>query len=285
MIDPKRIEKEMEWMREMIEGDPEVRVRFDLNGDGKLDETEWEAVRQMVIHRLEQEQAEKEFAKQRLDKPHGMAPPPGESPVGGHAKHVFMHDIKPALADETPVSELSSMFDLGSLFLRFTSDNRFLEIATMAGSLVGSYESFAPVNEIDRAIEGYNGVLIDQIGGQSFVTARNPESGLFELMHEDERRCAFEWRYHSQMELVVFGRNERFLVTLADFNWNFCTIKDMQDRVVGSYERDYRVPFSHKTGIRATMREAASPRARAGIVYGAFLAWVMMLKADSNRRR
>lgn len=53
-------------MRELIAQDPALFARFDTNGDGTIDGEEWDAVRQLMIRRLEREAAEAEDARLAL---------------------------------------------------------------------------------------------------------------------------------------------------------------------------------------------------------------------------
>lgn len=60
MVDRDRLAVELKKMRTLIETDPEVKARFDLDGNGVIDGFEWEQVRRLVIARLEREEAEAE---------------------------------------------------------------------------------------------------------------------------------------------------------------------------------------------------------------------------------
>ena len=57
-IDPDRLRRELKRIRELIATDPRVLARFDTDGNGVIDGQEWEAVRQLVVDRLERESAE-----------------------------------------------------------------------------------------------------------------------------------------------------------------------------------------------------------------------------------
>lgn len=51
-------------MRVLIEKDPEVKARFDTDGNGVIDGHEWEQVRELVIARLEREMAEEALGRE-----------------------------------------------------------------------------------------------------------------------------------------------------------------------------------------------------------------------------
>ena len=57
-VDRERLREELGRMRKLIQKDPEVLARFDTDGNGVIDGHEWEQVRQLVIQRLEREEAE-----------------------------------------------------------------------------------------------------------------------------------------------------------------------------------------------------------------------------------
>lgn len=57
-VDRERLRDELRRMRVLIEKDPEVKARFDTDGNGVIDGFEWEQVRQLVIQRLEREDTE-----------------------------------------------------------------------------------------------------------------------------------------------------------------------------------------------------------------------------------
>lgn len=62
-VDKARLAAELERMRELIASDPRVLARFDTDGNGVIDGQEWEAVRQLVMRRLEREAMEAEQAR------------------------------------------------------------------------------------------------------------------------------------------------------------------------------------------------------------------------------
>lgn len=66
-VDPERLREELIRMRELIATDPEVLAHFDADGNGVIDGEEWQAVRELVIKRLEREAAETELARQFQD--------------------------------------------------------------------------------------------------------------------------------------------------------------------------------------------------------------------------
>lgn len=56
MVDQDRLRQALREMKQRLNNDPELMARFDLNGDGRIDGLEWEAVRAFVIEELEHEQ-------------------------------------------------------------------------------------------------------------------------------------------------------------------------------------------------------------------------------------
>lgn len=66
-VDPDRLREELTRMKELIATDPKVLAHFDADGNGVIDGDEWEAVRELVVKRLEREAAEAELARQLQD--------------------------------------------------------------------------------------------------------------------------------------------------------------------------------------------------------------------------
>lgn len=62
-VDQARLTAELKRMRQLIASDPRVLARFDTDGNGVIDGEEWEAVRQLVVHRLQREAMEAEEAR------------------------------------------------------------------------------------------------------------------------------------------------------------------------------------------------------------------------------
>lgn len=66
-VDPERLQEELKRMKERIASDPRVLARFDTDGNGVIDGEEWEAVRQLVIRRLQREAQEAEAARRLME--------------------------------------------------------------------------------------------------------------------------------------------------------------------------------------------------------------------------
>lgn len=66
-VDPQRLRAELEKMRQLIASDPKILAQFDTDGNGVIDGDEWEAVRNLVVQRLEREHMEAELARLYAD--------------------------------------------------------------------------------------------------------------------------------------------------------------------------------------------------------------------------
>lgn len=64
MVDPDRLREELKKMRALIASDERVKARFDTDNNGVIDGDEWEAVRQLVVRRLEREELERQAARE-----------------------------------------------------------------------------------------------------------------------------------------------------------------------------------------------------------------------------
>ena len=103
-IDPKKLEKELAVMREMIQTDQEVLNHFDTNGDGEIDGAEWAAVRDLVVKRLTREAREVEAARAAMAGVPLKSLRPDAPPIplepGETAQYVFREDLVPMV--QTP---------------------------------------------------------------------------------------------------------------------------------------------------------------------------------------
>jgi hypothetical protein len=110
MTDRQRLSWELRKMKELINNDPQVRARFDQNGDGTIDGEEWEQVRQLVIQRIERESVEAAEAEQ-LAAAEGETPPERtEEVIGLVAQEIYDTDLQ---APETgPVSGIGEAHEL-----------------------------------------------------------------------------------------------------------------------------------------------------------------------------
>jgi hypothetical protein len=91
-IDRDRLREELRSMRELIQKDPEVMARFDTDGNGVIDGHEWEQVRQLVIQRLEREQAEAGEARRLVSAAGEAISAPAAAP-GAVAAAIYEADL------------------------------------------------------------------------------------------------------------------------------------------------------------------------------------------------
>lgn len=158
-------------MRELIANDPKVLAHFDADGNGVIDGDEWEQVRQLVIRRLERNQAEAEeserlrevYEQEIAEKPAPSAPAtsqegrdfsdlelafdPRAEPRGHVADDIYRRDLPGRVAPSTlrlsedhtlggfPELILEQMGGLKQLF--GSAFRREYDIKTPDGEVVG----------------------------------------------------------------------------------------------------------------------------------------------------
>ena len=96
MVDRAALNRELKKIRHMIETRPEIKARFDRDGNGVIDGDEWEAVRQLAIRRLERKAAEEAAARAEATMEAGAAPAEAEPAV---AERIVQEDLAPAGPD------------------------------------------------------------------------------------------------------------------------------------------------------------------------------------------
>jgi hypothetical protein len=102
MVDSRRLSEELSRIKKLIAEDPQVKARFDLDGDGHIDGFEWEQVRQLVIKRLEREEAERAEAEE------GKAGPGDGLEQETVAEQIYADDLQTA-AEPTSLTEAEDL--------------------------------------------------------------------------------------------------------------------------------------------------------------------------------
>ncbi|MCC7386707.1 MAG: hypothetical protein IT384_33030 [Deltaproteobacteria bacterium] len=152
MVDPQQLRDELKRIRALINERPDVRARFDKDGNGVIDGEEWEEVRQLVIKRLERKAAEAAAAG-----PAAGAPEPeplAEEVVGEIATRAARAAVSGAVGD---LDELVVRRE-GSL------------VAQMAESLVRrSYAVLAPSGRVAATIQQRENEAIQALGNRALL--------------------------------------------------------------------------------------------------------------------
>jgi hypothetical protein len=107
-VDRERLSEELRRMRQLIEKDPEVKARFDTDGNGVIDGHEWEQVRQLVIARLEREAAEDAEGRQNAEEA-GEAFAVEGAAAGAVATTIFDADLQTGTAVPHSIGEADCM--------------------------------------------------------------------------------------------------------------------------------------------------------------------------------
>jgi hypothetical protein len=110
MTDRQRLSWELRKMKELINNDPQIRARFDPNGDGTIDGEEWEQVRQLVIQRIEREAAEAAEAEQLAGEDGEPLQERTEEVIGLVAQQIYDTDLQaPPVGPVTGIGEASEL--------------------------------------------------------------------------------------------------------------------------------------------------------------------------------
>ena len=121
MVDAARLRDELRRMRTLIQNDPEVKARFDKDGNGTIDGDEWEEVRQLVTKRLEREEAEsaeRARLEQEMRAAGETAPPPtgleaGAAAAGVVAQGIYEGELRgPGAAGAAAAASIGELDDL-----------------------------------------------------------------------------------------------------------------------------------------------------------------------------
>jgi len=141
MTDRHRVVEELRKMKGLIEKDPEVKAQFDKNGDGNIDGFEWEQVRQLVMQRLEHEEAEAEEARRLAADADVDFAQETVATVGAIAEEIYHNDLSKASApDPTRLDDCEDFVlrqegGVGQLFESMV--RREYTISTVSGQVLG----------------------------------------------------------------------------------------------------------------------------------------------------
>ena len=141
-VDRERLSGELRRMRVLIEKDPEVKARFDSDGNGVIDGHEWEQVRQLVIQRLEREAAEEALGRQHAGES-GEASAVAGPALGAVATAIFDGDLQSIAAIPHSIGEANCMVleQQGGLSQVFEGTfRRRYSVLAEDGSTLGSIE-------------------------------------------------------------------------------------------------------------------------------------------------
>ena len=300
-VDPERLREELRRMRALIEKDPAIRGRFDADGNGVIDGDEWEQVRQLVIHRLEHEEAEAATAE-RLAAKAGTRVAAAPAIPGAIAQAIHEGDL-PASRGSSPTPE-----SIGD------ADEMVLERQGALGALLGKmvrrrYAVFAADGSPLATLEQVENQLIQELTNQSIleapdlhfrvVEAGNGNTTVFsrarglardriEVTDPASRfRAAVEWKFTLLgRKLVVEPAGEGGPVTVKGSIFHPFTLEilDLVDDPIGRIEHGWSglgafLAGAHRTRIWVKPGEV-NPDQRWGLLAAALLA---DLESESHR--
>lgn len=293
-VDQERLREELRRMRVLIEKDPATLARFDTDGDGVIDGQEWEQVRQLVIHRLEREEAEQAHGK-RLAAEAGedFAGAAGAAP-GAVAQAIYEGDIPathgsgagPASIGEADEMVLQQQGGVGRLLGDMV--RRHFAVFAADGSPLGSIEQVE--NQMFQNLTKTSILKIPDLhfqvvdaGTGTCMTFRRTEGMAREgidVIDATGRFCAsVNWKFSllgTKFIVQAAGQPGEITVKGSIFHPLTLEILNLVDRPIGRIERGWSGLGGFLTGgnrmrIRVNPGDVA-PEERWGLLAAALLA-------------
>lgn len=298
MVDAARLRDELRRMRTLIQDDPEVKAQFDKDGNGTIDGAEWEEVRQLVIQRLEREEAEN-AERVRLAEEMKAAGEPAEveSTEAVHpgviAQGIYDGELRGSAA---PVAAAASIGDLDEIIVQqeggakqlFGSTfRREYAILSPDGRSIGTVQQ----RENEMLQEMTNRSLFevpdlhfdvfDALGGTRYGLKRTEGMARERMGVLDERGLLFaytDWKFHlvwKKYEVCSALDGSKLLVQNQLLHPFTLQILDVMEEPVGTIERGFSGLGGLLTGgnkMRIQVRAGeANPGLRWGLVAAALL--------------
>ena len=143
-VDRQRLNAELRTMRALIEKDPAVKARFDRDGNGVIDGYEWDEVRQLVIQRLEREDAERQQGE-RAAAEAGEKIAAATAGPGAVAQEIYESDL--------PAADLASARSIGDADEIILEQQGGVVGAVLEGITRRRYAVFAGDGELLASVE------------------------------------------------------------------------------------------------------------------------------------
>jgi hypothetical protein len=292
-VDRERLREELRRMRALIEKDPEILARFDTDGNGVIDGHEWEQVRQLVIQRLEREEAEAIEAS-RLAAEAGEVFVATAAAPGAVAHAIYDADLPssrsatslPGGIDEADEMVLEQQGGLGQLFEGMA--RRRYSVLAADGSLLGSIDQVE--NEVMQGLANRSLFEIPDLhfrvcdGGSGATTTFRRSQGLARdcidvIDPTGMHRASVEWKLSLLgRKFAVQPAGEGGVVTVKGSILRPFTleIRDCVDDPIGTIERGWSGLGAFLTGgnrMRIRVRPGeGTPEQRWGLLAAALLA-------------
>lgn len=171
MVDPQLLREELRRVKKLINERPDVRAKFDKDGNGVIDGEEWEEVRQLVIKRLERKAAEAEAAAAAEAEQAAQAAP-APAPVA--------EDVVGDIArQEARASVTGAVGDLDELVFRQEGS----VVGQMMESMVRrQYAVYAPSGQVVARIQQQENEAIQNLGNKSLFDLPELNFGVQDLV-------------------------------------------------------------------------------------------------------
>ena len=302
MVDAARLRDELRRMRTLIQEDPEVKAKFDKDGNGTIDGEEWEEVRQLVIKRLEREEeenAERDRLEQAMQEAGETTDATGPAAVaaGALAQGIYEGELRASSASPSPSpSTASSVGDLdefiiqqegGATQLFGNAFRREYAILSANGDGIGSVSQRENemmqqwTNKSFFEIPDLHFDLFDALSGARYVLKRSEGMARQRMGVMDEKGLMLattDWKFHlvwKKYEVTSTLDGSKLLVQNQLMNPFTLSILDVMEEQVGTIERGFSGLGGLLTGgnkMRIKIRPGeANPGLRWGLVAAAVL--------------
>lgn len=310
MVDALRLRDELRRMRTLIRDDPEVKARFDKDGNGTIDGAEWEEVRQLVIQRLEREEAESQ-ERARLAQEMEAA---GESAelesagvahAGVVAQGIYDDDLRGGGASVTTGASIGDLDEIivqqegGAKQFFGSTFRREYAILSPDGKPIGTVQQRENemlqemTNRSIFEVPDLHFDVFDALSGTRYVLRRSEGLARQRMGVMDEKGLMFaytDWKFHLIWKKYEVGSTldgSKLFVQNQLLHPFTLQILDIMEEPVGTIERGFSglgglLTGGNKMRIRVNAGEA-NPGLRFGLVAAAVL--TDLAQEEDNERK
>jgi hypothetical protein len=298
MVDAQRLRDELSRMRALIRDDPEVKARFDKDGNGAIDGDEWEEVRQLVVQRLEREEAENAERVRLAESARAAGEAAAVESVerttpGGVAQGIYQGELRRGPSPSGPASSIGELDEVilqqegGAKQLFGNTFRREYAILSPDGSSIGTIQQRENEMLQDMTNRSWLEVpdlhfdVFDALSGARFVLERREAVARQRMGVMDEKGLMFaytDWKFHlvwKKYEVCSALDGSKLVVKNQLLHPFTLDILDVMEEPVGAIERGFSGLGGLLTGgnkMRIHVRTGeANPGLRWGLLAAALL--------------